>query len=75
MTIKVDLGTVFPGVMLFLMGILVLLACGFAFLIWLFIRYELSGVLILVFFGLALIGAGLYLIFRGSSILALMRMK
>ncbi len=75
MTIRVNLTTVFPGVVLFLLGLLVLIGCGFAFLIWLFLRFDFSGVLIALILGLLLLGSGLYLIFTGISFWSLVRMR
>jgi hypothetical protein len=47
------------------LGVLVLLVCGIAFLIWIFARYDLSGIFLLTIFGLLLLASGLAMIFRG----------
>ena len=63
--IKIDLGWVFPGLVLFVLGVLVLVICIVAFLIWIFARYDLSGVVYLTIFGILLLASGVALFLRG----------
>ncbi len=74
MTIRIDFTRIFPGILLLVIGVIVLIICGIAFSVWIFVRYDLDGVILLTLTGLVMVGSGLYLIFRGISFWSLIRM-
>lgn len=66
MTIKIDLAWVFPGLLLLVIGVIMLIVCGIAFLIWIFATFDFSGIFLLTMLGLLLLASGLAMIFRGA---------